>query len=206
MSNPPTWSLNATCDILTNADLSPQQAFAQAYFYQLDHPDGQTQTQAPLECIDYTLNGLLSSFKDQSSSNSGRSWQWQTCNEFGWYQSSYYPGTSIFPTVDAQMQVNWCPMIYGLNNNYNITANIRWTLDYYGGDNLEGSNILFTNGLLDPWHTVSINEDTPNGVKAVTYEAGHCGTMIAPSSEDPPSLTQARETVQSFLASILKDR
>lgn len=79
---------------------------------------------------------------------------------------------------------------------------------------------MFTNGLLDPWHLLSINEDFPNGaVLSATYEAGmqsflalstinrfylgHCGSMIAASSIDPPSLTAARERVSDFLGKVL---
>jgi len=75
----------------------------------------------------------------------------------------------------------------------------NWTNAYYGGYDLHGSKILFTNGLLDPWHLLSITEDLPSGVSAVTYEAGHCGTMIAASDDDPPSLTEARKKVQQFV-------
>ena len=65
------------------------------------------------------------------------------------------------------------------------------------------TNVISCNGLLDPWHLLSITEDLPSGVKAVTYEAGHCGVMIAATPNDPPSLTQARETVTAFLTSVL---
>lgn len=42
------------------------------------------------------------------------------------------------------------------------------------GYDLRGSNILFTNGDADPWHTLSITKDlpAPAGVRAVTYAAG----------------------------------
>lgn len=66
---------------------------------------------------------------------------------------------------------------------------------------------MFTNGLLDPWHLLSITEDQmptrETSVQAVVYEAGHCAPMTKPSSEDPPSLVAARATVQAFLMDVL---
>lgn len=48
------------------------------------------------------------------------------------------------------------------------------------GYDLRGTNILFTNGMYDPWHTLSINHKLPDGVLAVTYEAGtaHTGALL----------------------------
>jgi hypothetical protein len=86
-----------------------------------------------------------------------------------------------------------------------------------------GTNIMFTNGDLDPWHLLSVNEDFADGaVLAATYEAGspylslppsstfllkilgHCGTMIQATSVDPPSLTAARTRVTQFLSGALQ--
>lgn len=78
---------------------------------------------------------------------------------------------------------------------------------FYRGYDLKATNVLFTNGLLDPWHNLSINGPTNDGqVEAVTYEAGHCATMDLPyPNQDPPSLVTAREEVNSFLTRILEE-
>jgi len=57
--------------------------------------------------------------------------------------------------------------------------------------------------LFQTGHLMSITKDLPSGVQAVTYEAGHCGTMIRPSDLDPISLTEARIAVSDFLRSAI---
>ena len=64
---------------------------------------------------------------------------------------------------------------------------------------------MFSNGIFDPWHLLSINEDLPWGVSAVTYEAGHCAPMIASYPDDPVSLVQARVKIGKFLAQALSN-
>jgi thymus-specific serine protease len=60
-----------------------------------------------------------------------------------------------------------------------MQPNTTFTNSFYGGQQLNASNVLFTNGLIDPWHLLSITEDlpAPSQVTAVTYEAGHCATL-----------------------------
>jgi hypothetical protein len=66
---------------------------------------------------------------------------------------------------------------------------------------------LFTNGYFDPWHTLGINVDPPNGdknnVHAVTYQAAHCAVMDAPDPTDPPSLTEARQKIVAWIGELL---
>jgi thymus-specific serine protease len=64
---------------------------------------------------------------------------------------------------------------------------------------------MFTNGLKDPWHLVSISQDVPapSSVQAVTYDLGHCATLIAATPQDPPSVISARQAVVNFLANAL---
>ena len=62
---------------------------------------------------------------------------------------------------------------------------------------------MFSNGLFDPWHLLSINENNDFGVQAVTYSAGHCATMTASYPDDPQSLIEARVVMEKFLASNL---
>lgn len=82
------------------------------------------------------------------------------------------------------------------------TLKATWLTPLPSGYDLHASNVMFTNGLLDPWHNLSIYEDQGE-VQAVTYLAGHCATMDAPNPTDPPSLTEAREEVLEFLSDVL---
>eukprot|EP00026_Physarum_polycephalum_P004162 Phypoly_transcript_04179.p1 GENE.Phypoly_transcript_04179~~Phypoly_transcript_04179.p1 ORF type:complete len:467 (+),score=81.11 Phypoly_transcript_04179:799-2199(+) len=194
MNNPPDWGLNATCNTLTSSD-----DYVQNWGTIFIQESGPT-------CTDFRESTFIRQTQDPSikaSQDGNRAWTWQTCVEFGFFSSSY-PGTSVFfPTLDVEHQVKWCEQIYGIKG---MTPNITYTNSYYGGKNVTGgTNIMFTNGDLDPWHLLSINEDFANGdVLAATYEAGHCGSMIEATSVDPPSLTAARTRVTQFLSNILQ--
>tara|TARA_R110002050_G_scaffold185534_1_gene319604 strand:+ start:2319 stop:2600 length:282 start_codon:yes stop_codon:yes gene_type:complete len=86
-----------------------------------------------------------------------------------------------------------------------MTPDVDWTNANYGGMDIISSNTMFTNGLIDPWHLLSVYQDPPfpSKVEYVVYEAGHCATLTKANSEDPISLTQARNDVNSFLMKIL---
>jgi len=187
--NPPQWPLNATCSImLSSNDYVANWAKVMA---QGSGPGSQT-------CVDYNeKTSFIKPMRDPNNQN--RSWVWQTCVEFGFYNPSY--GTIFFPNhINLEHQVKWCEEIYGIKG---MTPNTNWTNSYYGGYDIQGSNIMFSNGEFDPWHLLSINENNGNGVFAVNYLAGHCATMTETYDEDPPSLTQARKTMENFLQKLL---
>lgn len=225
MSNPPSYLLNETCNILTKNSGNYLQNYVEAFNFNLLYPlgynpeDGSgsgsssesgsgstsesgsgsgSSGSGSASCNDFRISSYMNYMKSTKLGNMDRSWYWQTCAEFGWYQASY-PPTSAFPALPVEPQIQYCEDFYGIKG---MTPDTDWTNAYYGGYNLQATNVLFTNGLLDPWHLMSIIENE-GGVKAVTYEAGHCGTMIRPSDLDPVSLTNARAAVLAFLQSLV---
>ncbi|KAG6445959.1 hypothetical protein O3G_MSEX004178 [Manduca sexta] len=65
----------------------------------------------------------------------------------------------------------------------------------YGGASLEAaSNIVFSNGLRDPWAAGGIWNDINDSVKAVVLvDAAHHLDLMASNSADPPSVKMARQ-------------
>eukprot|EP01088_Endostelium_zonatum_P004005 TRINITY_DN1520_c2_g1_i1.p1 TRINITY_DN1520_c2_g1~~TRINITY_DN1520_c2_g1_i1.p1 ORF type:complete len:475 (+),score=101.44 TRINITY_DN1520_c2_g1_i1:21-1445(+) len=191
--NPPGWPLNQTCNMLLASD-DYVSNWAKIVITQSN-----SSGPASPQCIDYNEgSGYINPMKQ--SNNTNRSWMFQVCTEFGWFQTAY-PGTSIFWTQGVEHQLKWCEEIFGIKG---MKPDLEATNEYYGGYELMGSNILFTNGVLDPWHRVSINQDTKEGVQAVTYVDGHCATMDQPTNQDSPSLIAARNRVSNFIAEILR--
>jgi len=195
MSNPPKWLLNETCNVLLNGT-DYVTNFAKAYQFNIDFPLGAYSMSSP--CNDFSFENFIKEMKDTRKTNTNRSWLWQTCVEFGFYSGSY-PPQSPFPYLPVDPQIEWCAEIFEIPG---MTPDVGWTNTVYGGYNLKASNVMFTNGLYDPWHLLSVIEDQDD-ILAVTYEAGHCGTMIAPSDDDPPSLTAARQSVLNFLVGLV---
>ncbi len=149
------------------------------------------------DCNDFSEADYLSELAQDN--NSGRAWLFQTCTEFGFFMP-FYPGSSVFPVVlPVEHQVAWCAKVFGIPN---MTPDIEGTNARYGGMSLQATNVLFENGLLDPWHLLSITSPLP-GVDAGVFDAGHCGVVNAASDLDPPSLLAARKQVVAFLERIL---
>jgi len=188
--NPPQWPLNATCNALTagTSDQDTMNAWANL-----------VQQQNPGVCNEFReQQGFL--IPMQQVSNVNRLWVWQQCTEFGW-RSTTYPGTSIFwDNLTLPRRLEWCAQIYGIAN---MRPNIDQTNIFYGGYNLNATKVLFTNGVIDPWSTISIREPNGFGVEAITYFAGHCAPMTAATNQDPITLTRARKTIDLFVSTYL---
>jgi hypothetical protein len=131
------------------------------------------------------------------------SWWWQSCTEFGYFATTHGSKSTIFfPDMNIGVINSWCSKMFDLDG---LTPNVNWTNTNYGGLREGGSNILFSNGVRDPWHTLSINQSpsVERNVVAVTYDAAHCAPMDAPDPLDPPSLTQARLAISSWIRELL---
>ncbi len=66
-------------------------------------------------------------------------------------------------------------------------ANADWVNDFYGGKDLEGSNIVLPNGSIDPWHALSVT-DASNLPPSVTTVFMTVGVVHAPSTWSPLAL------------------
>jgi len=185
--NPPAWQMTAYCNMLTATN-----------DYVSNWGNAMVVTSGGV-CNAFTLESIVSPLQDISLGNADRSWFFQKCTEFAYFQVSY-PGTSIFfDNMPSTMQESWCRMAFGKP----LIPNVDWTNTYYGGMNVAGTNIMFTNGLMDPWHTLSLVGTNNTQQYVVNYEAAHCAPMTQPTSEDPRSLIHARIQIVEFLQGIL---
>jgi len=114
---------------------------------------------------------------------SDRSWWFQKCTEFGFFKPTYANTSAFWYPLPVEQFTAYCAEIFGIPD---FAPDTVATNEYYGGYNLQGSNIMFTNGLLgrwctpckrsvdprlivacsvwwllctDPWHLLSITED-----------------------------------------------
>lgn len=107
----------------------------------------------------------------------------------------WYPSTTYSPDPDmAQCASDW-----------GITLRLDWSRIHWGGfDSFKyGSNIIFSNGLIDPWHALGVLQ-SPNPerdvVAIVIPESAHHGDLRGPSPNDPPYLTAARQQETEIIA------
>ena len=83
---------------------------------------------------------------------------------------------------------------------------VAFTNAYLGGNKIKGTRIIFVNGDVDPWHALSVfNQSEFDPYQPAVFIAGtaHCRNMYAPSANDPAPLVAARGEINGFLESFL---
>ncbi|EFC48673.1 lysosomal carboxypeptidase [Naegleria gruberi] len=119
-------------------------------------------------------------------------WEYQTCNEMV-MPIGNYPQTDMFIPApwDLQAWISYC------QQKWKVTPRTNWAITNYGGKRaiLEATNIVFSNGDLDPWHGggvlpgMKVNEK----VKVVYIEGGaHHLDLRSSNPLDPQSVRLAR--------------
>lgn len=125
------------------------------------------------EFIRFFSNETWGSYATYSA---GRQWFYQTCTEFGWYQTSgsqFQPFGSSFP---VELYHQMCTDLYGDHiTRETIELNVDRKNVLYGGFQPEINNVYFTNGLVDPWRAMSIQTDLNNRSPADVIPGMDCG-------------------------------
>ena len=86
-----------------------------------------------------------------------------------------------------------------------MTPQYDWALDYFGGrdvtkDFASSSNIIFSNGNLDPWHAGGVLEDTmPDNHVIFIQNSAHHFDLRLPNAADPYTVTQARAQEEAII-------
>jgi len=123
----------------------------------------------------------------------GDGWNYLACTGMCMPQGSNGE-TDMFPPSP------WLPRVYSDQcfQTYGVRPNFEFVLNYYGGlepkkDFSAFSNIVFSNGQLDPWRFGGVNEDINDSVISLYIELGaHHLDLRAPNPQDPDSVVQAR--------------
>ena len=133
-------------------------------------------------------------------------WGWQTCNEFGFYQTCevgsqcfFTQGYNTLPTDDGFCQENWGitpPM---------IQASIDASNKHYGALRPDlahnATRILYVNGNVDPWSGLSILKSPAPTLPILIVEGASHHAWTHPSTPaDQPSVIKARALIREQVA------
>lgn len=163
------------------------------------------------KCLDHTYNSMINELQDTSWENNtdvgGRSWIYQTCTEFGFYQSSDSENQPFGDEFPLEFFIHQCQDIFGPRFSLTLLeSGVKRTNTLYGGRNLKVTRVVFPNGSIDPWHALGITDDLSAEAKAIFINGtAHCAIMYPASTSDPPQLTQAREQVFHLINHWLQD-
>lgn len=162
-----------------------------------------TQTD-PRECFDVSYEEFVNDLKNTSAVSGGigfRQWTYQTCQQFGYYQTCDKNTTCFFlPQIDLAYDLQLCQDVYGFKQN-DVFKHIDFTNLYYGADKPDGARILFVNGDIDPWHALGVIESLSQDEVAVFIKgASHCQDMQSSRDYDSVDLINGRKMIEGQLA------
>ncbi|GMG98514.1 hypothetical protein Nepgr_000354 [Nepenthes gracilis] len=144
-------------------------------------------------------------FNQPSETNVG--WRWQTCSEMV-MPIGYGIKSTMFPSspFDLNSFIKSCRKIYG------VSPRPHWITSYYGGHGIKlilrrfASNIIFSNGLRDPYSSAGVLENISDTVVAIYTDRGsHCMDILPAGEGDPDWLVmQRKKEVEMILEWIQK--
>ena len=123
-----------------------------------------------------------------------RQWVYQTCNEFGYYQTTDSAQQPFGDLITLSSQLKMCSEVYDISPSA-VKAAVAATNKLYGGkDNIpkNATNIVFPNGSIDPWHALGVLESSGSLEAVFINGTAHCANMYPPSPQDLPGLVKAR--------------
>ncbi|KAF2321715.1 hypothetical protein GH714_001781 [Hevea brasiliensis] len=122
-------------------------------------------------------------------------WGWQTCSELviriGHDRDSMFPAAPF----NLDSYIKDCKSLFG------VLPQPEWVTTYYGGHDLKlilrsfASNIIFSNGLRDPYSSGGVLENISDSIVAIsTTNGSHCLDLHQEKPSDPRWLVMQRKT------------
>jgi len=196
-------STNKVCEIMDNRTAGSElQQFAEVNSLSLKMADA--------ICLDADYENKVTmlrktTYEDPTSRVPGdvgnRPWFYQTCTEFGWYQSSSQKGHPFGKAFPVDFFVKMCSDVFGPKFNFDLLKRgIDITNTEYGSLNISVTNVVFVHGSLDPWHTLGVTEDVSKDAPVIIIEGtSHCANLYPAAEDDPQGLKDARKKIGNLI-------
>ncbi|KAG9456821.1 hypothetical protein H6P81_001329 [Aristolochia fimbriata] len=140
------------------------------------------------ECYDMSYGG----FDDEALDG----WYWQICSEMV-FPIGRGSNDTMFPAAPFVLN----EYMESCHEEYGVYPRPHWVTTEFGGHDIKtvlekfASNIIFSNGLRDPYSIGGVLENISDSVVAVyTTEGSHCLDILPASDDDPDWLVKQRDT------------
>ncbi|KAF0684016.1 Aste57867_23937 [Aphanomyces stellatus] len=165
-------------------------------------------------CLDSTFQGTANGTVEVLSetrfdgASSARQWFYQTCNEFGYFQTTS-SRASPFAALTSQTLQNVgsevCKRVFGFKQG----PDTAMTNVFYGSLGIAVDNVIFPSGTIDPWHALAVQNSTALATAsshAIFIEGtAHCADMHARNAtKDSGHLVWARQQIAAAVASFVQ--
>lgn len=162
------------------------------------------------KCLDYSYSNMIRQLHDISwaseQAEGGRQWMYQTCTEFGFFQTSTAE-QNLFGNIPVNFSIQQCVDIFGPRYDRDLleTAVTRTNI-LYGALDLQVTNVVFVHGSVDPWHVLGITASSNPQAPAIYIQGtAHCADMYPSSENDMPQLKEARAQIKDLIQQWLKN-
>eukprot|EP01119_Soliformovum_irregulare_P015225 TRINITY_DN4257_c0_g1_i2.p1 TRINITY_DN4257_c0_g1~~TRINITY_DN4257_c0_g1_i2.p1 ORF type:complete len:206 (-),score=52.49 TRINITY_DN4257_c0_g1_i2:55-672(-) len=177
-------TIETLCNIMNNNSMDPLTAYAATSAL---YTNG--------ECLDASYEDMMAGLQNLTQPPTGvadRSWTYQTCAEFGFFQTTDSRAQPFGSLVPLSFYTEQCQTLFGMPGPY-----INETNAYYGSNHpVSATEILFVNGSIDPWHALSVTHDLSPTLKAIfIIGTAHCANMLPARPTDPPGLAKAQQQI-----------
>lgn len=167
-----------------------------------------------VDCTQTKYTEYVNQLKDvrtfpENDNAAGRSWTYQTCIEFGFYQTGSAANQPFSKTVTLDWYLKQCRDIFNIDpfNKAEPLPNIEWTNTFYGSTGLADPKVILPNGSIDPWHILGVLPETavahPGQLAVLINGTAHCADLYPSSADDPLSLKDARAKIVAAIASFI---
>ncbi|KAM4696385.1 thymus-specific serine protease [Rhinophrynus dorsalis] len=160
-----------------------------------------------LACVDNSHEKALADLRSTKLALVGvgeRQWYYQTCTEFGYYQTCEDQSCPFSPLITLQSQLDLCSQIFQIPTE-SVHQSVQFTNEFYGADHPKSSRIIFVNGDVDPWHALSVLKNQSHSEIAIFINGtSHCANMGPSRAGDSPSLKKARQEIADQVGIWLK--
>ncbi|XP_022106762.1 thymus-specific serine protease-like isoform X1 [Acanthaster planci] len=154
-------------------------------------------------CSDVSFKDFLKQLQNTTFNygSMARQWFYQTCTQFGYYQTCDKNSTCMFlPQVDLDYYFAWCKGIYNIPA-ADVVEQVNFTNAYYGADHPRGSRVVFVDGTIDPWHALSVLTNLPEDLKSIFMKGtSHCADMAPYNPDDTPALKAGRLAIEKVVS------
>ncbi|EAY75958.1 hypothetical protein OsI_03875 [Oryza sativa Indica Group] len=154
----------------------------------------------------YNYTGTVDCFDLNDDPHGMDGWDWQACTEMVMPMS--YSEDSMFPAD----KFNYTSYEKDCINSFGVEPRPQWITTEFGGHNISlvlerfGSNIIFFNGLLDPWSGGGVLKNISESVVAIIAPLGAHHIDLRPASKDDPDwLVRLRESELGIISGWLSD-
>lgn len=181
----PLCDIASICVVLTNTSLGEP----------IDRLAALSEAQSGGACTPVSYDAMIKGISNPE--NPERSWIYQTCTEWGFYQTcevgSSCPYTQGLHTLDIDYDI--CQQAFSVNSS-TVDEQIQFANAQYGGSNIQATRIMYPNGQIDPWHALGVLT-APNAQEPTLMVEGASHHFWTHPSlpTDSEFVVQARQTI-----------